>query len=205
MRVALAARLRRSIALVAVALAGGAVVLGGCAAAPLVGSGSGEDARFRHRELGYEIAYPAVLREPGWRIEPVDEADLLVRDEGGRLWALASTCRATAAALPLLAGELARATGGERVGPLEPIALAGLDGLVQRLSREDEGVRLAIKTVTLRGTRCAYDWILIAPKGVRFAALEPRFDRWWQSFRPGPSERPPGRGEPAASRPAASP
>lgn len=182
----------RCAVLLRVALAGIlAVPTIGCAAGRLVGLGSGEEARFRHRELGYEIALPGVLGQAGWRTDSLDEADLLVRDRAGSLWALASTCRGSAARLPSLAGELARATGGEPVGPVERVEQAGLRGVSQRLVREEGGARLRIKTVTLRGARCTYDWILIAPDAERFAEQEAGFDLWWASFEPGPTERAP--------------
>jgi len=161
----------------------------GCAGA-LLTVGSGPDARFRHRELGYEVAYPSVLSEPGWSIEKLDDADLLVRHREGSLWALASNCRETAAGLELLAGELARAVGGRKLGPVQPLEQAGLPGIGQRLEREEDDRRLQIKTVTLRGSRCTYDWVLIAPTPERMELLEPRFDAWLESFEPGPEERP---------------
>ena len=176
------------IALVLEVLLAVLLLQGGCAGA-LLSAGSGPDARFRHRELGYEVAYPSVLSEPGWRIERLDDADLLVRDREGSLWALASSCRETAAGLELLAGELARAVGGRTLGPGDELEQAGLPGISQRLERQEDGQRLQIKTVTLRGARCTYDWILIAPNSGRMAELEPRFDAWLASFVPGPQER----------------
>ena len=161
----------------------------GCAGA-LLSAGSGPDARFQHRELGYEVAYPSVLSEPGWSIERLDDADLLVRHGEGSLWALASNCRETAASIDLLALELARAVGGRSLGPGQSIEQAGLPGISQRLERVEDDRPLQIKTVTLRGVRCTYDWILIAPTSERMAELEPRFDAWLESFEPGAKDRP---------------
>lgn len=182
------------IALVLSVLLAALVVQSSCAGA-LLTEGSGPDARFRHRELGYAVGYPSVLAEPGWRIEDFDEADLVVRHREGSLWALASQCRDTAAGIELLAGELARAAGGEALGPREPVRQAGLDGVSQRLERLEGDRRLQIKTVTLRGARCTYDWILITPSSERMAELEPRFDSWLRSFEPGPQELPLASGE----------
>ena len=178
-----------SVAIMRSALVFLAVGLMGCAGVRLP-AGSEREPRFRHRELGYEIAYPEVLDDPGWETGRLDEADLLVRHPDGTLWALASTCRATRAPLWVLAAELARATGGTPRGESRRVLQGGLDGISQRLEREEDGQRLQIKTVTLRGARCTYDWVLIAPGEKRLAALEPGFDRWWQSFEPGPTDRP---------------
>lgn len=160
----------------------------GCAG-KLLSSGSGSAARFRHRELGYEIAYPSVISQFGWRTERLDESDLLVRHRDGSAWALASTCRATTAPVRLLAAELARATGGRPKVDGGSIEHAGLEGWSQYLQRGAGSQLLQIKTVTLRGPRCTYDWILIAPSPERLASLEPLFDTWWQSFEPGRSDR----------------
>lgn len=151
-------------------------------------SGSGAETRYRHRELGYEIAYPSVVSEPGWQMERLDQADLAFRHPEGSIWALASNCRTTRAAIGLLASELARATGGTALGTATALEYRGLEGLVQRLERVEGSRRLQIKTLTLRGKRCTYDWILIAPSEARFGALEKPFDDWWMSFEPGPDE-----------------
>jgi hypothetical protein len=151
-------------------------------------SGEGEATRFRHRALGYEIAYPAVLAEPGWVIAKLDQSDLLVRHDDGAAWTIASNCRATSARVETLAAELGRATEGNELGPGEAISHAGLAGWTQNFERNEGGRRIRIKTVTLRGARCTYDWILLAPSLERFEELEPRFDQWWQSFEPGPQE-----------------
>jgi hypothetical protein len=90
----------------------------------------------------------------------------------------------------VLASELVRAAEGRRVGEAQPIRAGGLDGVSQRLEGGSAAPRLQIKTVTLRGALCTYDWVLIAPTAGRYAELEDGFDVWWQSFEPGPTERP---------------
>ena len=162
--------------------------LSGCGG-KLLSSGSGDAARFRHRELGYEIAYPSVLGRAGWSVARLDESDLLVRHPDGSAWAVASNCRSTSASIRVLAAELARATGGRPLREGAPIEHAGLEGWSQRLERVEGERVLQIKTVTLRGPRCTYDWIGVAPDAARWRGLEPLFDAWWQSFEPGPAER----------------
>lgn len=154
-----------------------------------------DGARYRHRELGYEIDYPSVLTRPGWQIEPLDDSDLHVRHPDGSAWAIASNCRATVARVETLAAELARATGGRALEPGRPIVHAGLEGWSQRLEGRDNGHPVDIKTVTVRGPRCTYDWILLAPDLERLDALAPDFDAWWQSFEPGPGDLVPETGE----------
>jgi len=91
----------------------------------------------------------------------------------------------------LLAAELARAAhrgdGARAEG--RPVQLAGLEGWAQRLETRADGTSLMIETVTLRGARCIYDWVLLAPTRQRLEQLAPRFEAWWRSFRPGPGER----------------
>lgn len=171
-----------------------AVLILGCIALGCAGglrlAGSGDEARFRHSELGYEVAHPSVLGDPGWATVEIEEADLVVRHRDGSQWALASTCRVTRASPRILAAELARATGGRPTGTGSPVEHAGLPGWTQLLERDEGGRRLQVRTVTLRGPRCTYDWILIAPDPARRAALEPAFEAWWRSFVPGRIDRP---------------
>jgi hypothetical protein len=163
-------------------------LLSGCAG-KFLSFGSGDDVMFRHRELGYEIAYPSVLSRPGWTTASLDESDLLVRHTDGSAWAIASTCRDTLASVQVLAAELARAIGGEAVQPGESLRHAHLPGWRQRFERHEDDHSLEIETVTLRGPHCTYDFIFVAPSPERQAELEPLFEQWWQSFRPGPIDR----------------
>ena len=94
-----------------------------------------------------------------------------------------------------LAAELARATGGRTKVEGVAIEHAGLPGISQHLVRVEADRLLQLKTVTLRGAHCTYDWILIAPSEARLKELEPLFDAWWQSFEPGPGERETGDGQ----------
>lgn len=150
--------------------------------------------RFRHRDLGYEIDKPPILGEHGWAMAELEGSDLLVRHPDGAVWAIASSCRPTSASARMLAAELARATGGRPRGRGQAVEHAGLPGWTQRLERREGEQRIEIKTVTLRGVRCTYDWMLVAPNVERFDALETGFEAWWQSFVPAPTERPAGAG-----------
>lgn len=167
-----------------------AAALVGCSGKLVALDGESGRARYRHRELGYEIDFPSVLGEPGWSRGSLEGGDLVFEHRDGSAWTLASHCRRTATPASLLAAELARAArDGNGVRPEGgPVQWAGLEGWAQRLETSADGTSLAIKTVTLRGARCVYDWILLAPTRRRLEELEPRFDAWWRSFQPGPDE-----------------
>jgi predicted RNA binding protein YcfA (HicA-like mRNA interferase family) len=167
-----------------------AAVVVGCSGKLVALDGESGRGRHRHRELGYEIDFPSVLGQPGWSRENLEGSDLVFQHRDGSTWTLASHCRRTRTPASLLAGELARAArnGTDVRSEGGPVQLAGLEGWAQRLEAKADGMSLAIKTVTLRGTRCVYDWVLLAPTRRRLEELEPRFEAWWRSFRPGPGE-----------------
>ena len=82
-----------------------------------------------------------------------------------------------------------RASRAKPVGPGEELEQAGLPGFAQDLERVEGSAWIRIRTLTLRGARCTYDWILLAPDAERLTALRPAFDAWWQSFVPASVER----------------
>jgi len=186
----LAARRRRIRILQRAALLSVLLAVFGCSGKLVALDRENGGGRFRHRELGYEIDFPSVLGEPGWSRGSLEGSDLIVVHRDGSTWTLASHCRRTATPVPLLAAALARAArdgdGGRPEG--ESVQQAGLEGWAQRLETSADGGAWVIKTVTLRGARCVYDWILLAPTRRQLEDLEPRFDGWWRSFRPGAGE-----------------
>lgn len=165
-------------------------LLPGCAA-KLESAAGDAQGRFRHRDLGYTIDRPAVLTLPGWKRVELEESDFAVRNPDGSSLALASSCRATKASPRQLAEQMMRASRAKPVAPGAEIEHAGLPGFAQELERVEGNAWIRIRTVTLRGARCTYDWILLAPDAERLAALRPGFDAWWQSFVPAPAERAP--------------
>ena len=169
-------------------------LLAGCAAMFERTTPDGQG-RFRHRVLDYSIDRPSVLALPGWTTVQFEESDFAVRQTDGSSFALASNCRATKASPRQLAFQMMRASRAKPVGPGEELEQAGLPGFAQDLERVEGSAWIRIRTLTLRGARCTYDWILLAPDAERLAALRPAFDAWWQSFVPAPVER-----EQAASR-----
>ncbi len=163
-------------------------LLPGCAA-KLESTAADGHGRFRHRTLHYTIDRPGVLEQPGWKTVRFEESDFAARHTDGSAFALASSCRATKASPRQLAFQLMRASRAKPVGPGEELEHAGLAGFAQDLERVEGAAWIRIRTLTLRGARCTYDWILLAPDAERIASLRPAFDAWWQSFVPAPVER----------------
>lgn len=165
----------------------GVALLAGCASRLAPTSADGRD-RFEHRTLHYTIDRPSILDEPGWKRVRIDESDFAVRHRDGSAFALASSCRPTRATAAQLAFHVLHATRSKRIGAGEEIEHQGLPGFVQTLERVEGGVWIRIRTVTLRGAECSYDWFLLAHDEARLAALRPAFDAWWQSFEPAARE-----------------
>lgn len=164
-----------------------ALGLVGCAGSRAVFEPEGAN-RLHHRRLGYSIDRPAVLDLPGWRVLDLDESDFAARHDDGSALALASTCRATKATPRQLAFHLRHASGATPVGVGEDVEQAGLPGHAQALERVEGGAWTRMQTVTLRGARCTYDFLLVAPDAERLAGLRPGFEAWWQSFTPAVAE-----------------
>ena len=171
-------------------LALGLLVVTGCASR-LESTNADGRARLVHPTLGYAIDPPAVLAAPGWKRIRIAETDLALRHRDGSISALASSCRPTRATPAQLAFHVRHAIGGERIGEGTDFEHRGLAGHAQTLERVEDEDWIRIRTVTLRGAECSYDWFLLAPDPARFDALRPAFDAWWQSFEPAAREHTP--------------
>jgi hypothetical protein len=130
---------------------------------------------------GYRVGAPA-----GWtRIE--SEADLALRrsDLSAGLMAHA-TCegKPPARPLPVLVRHLRFGLRDVRELVEAPITLGGLPGTAQRFRATLDGVPVAVRAVTLRGTGCVYDLVGVAPPD-GIAALAPEFERFSAGFVPG--------------------
>ena len=119
----------------------------------------------------------------------IDASDYAVRNSDGSTFALTSSCRATRATPQQLAFHLMHSNDAKRIGPGEALEHQGLAGFGQTLEHVEGGSWVRIRTVTLRGAHCTYDWLLLAPDPERLEALRPAFDAWWQSFVPAARER----------------
>jgi hypothetical protein len=137
-----------------------------------------EDGRYMVSEKGYRVDAPA-----GWtRIE--SEADLAFRraDLSGGLLAHA-TCegKAPVRPLPVLARHLRFGLRDVQELVESPVTLGGLPGTAQRFRATLDGVPVAVRAVTLRGTRCVYDLVGVAPPD-GIAALAPECERFSAGF-----------------------
>jgi hypothetical protein len=165
---------------VATALAAWMALFGSSCAGDLVAVGTGREAAYRHRVLGYRIAVPEDEEEGGWRRIDVEGAALAFRDGRGSTVSLLSRCRGSGADPRILARQL-------RIGLSKPILLEsgplevdGEPGWFQVFDTESNEARVRVKTVTTRVDSCTIDFVLVAADS--YPDVEARFDRWWQSF-----------------------
>jgi hypothetical protein len=127
---------------------------------------------------GYRVGAPE-----GWtRIE--GEADLALRraDPAAGLMAHA-TCegKPPVRPLPVLTRHLRFGLRDVEDLTESPVTLGELPGTAQRFRATLDGVPVAVRAVTLRGTGCVYDLVGVAtPDGL--AALAPDFERFTGSF-----------------------
>jgi hypothetical protein len=137
-----------------------------------------QDERYVIAGKGYRVGAPA-----GWtRIE--SEADLALRrtDPSAGLMAHA-TCEGPPPTrpLPVLVRHLRFGLRDVRERTETPITLGGLPGTGQRFRATLDGVPVAVRAVTLRGSGCVYDLVGVAtPDGL--AALAPDFERFSTGF-----------------------
>ena len=129
-------------------------------------------------QKGYRVGAP-----DGWtRIE--SEADLALRraDLPAGLMAHA-TCegKPPSRPTPVLARHLRFGLRDVRDLVETPAALDGLSGTAQQFSATLDGVPVAVRALTLRGSGCVYDLVGVAPPDA-LAALGPDFERFMSSF-----------------------
>jgi hypothetical protein len=127
---------------------------------------------------GYRVGAPE-----GWtRIE--GEADLALRRANPAAGLMAhATCegKPPVRPLPVLTRHLRFGLRDVQDLTESPVTLGGLPGTAQRFRATLDGVPVAVRAVTLRGTGCVYDLVgVAAPEGL--AALAPDFERFTGSF-----------------------
>lgn len=151
-----------------------AVVLSGCAAAGRIENG------VFYSSKGYQVQLP---RE-GWRVEPGGRADLELRREappGGMMADATCDGREAGRSPGLLARHLTfglahRVTleSGRSVVGGRPAARTVVRGTV-------DGAEVTVEAVVLKGERCVYDFLYVAPAGA-FEAGRGDFQALVESF-----------------------
>lgn len=149
----------------------------GCAS-PLLA----EDGGFRDTKYGFWVAAPPPLAPP-WERADVEGAVLSYRRPGPTWMSLQVRCKTPLASPRILARHLL--FGLPEYTIREAFAAEGdLPGWVQVFdTRTDDGRVVRVKTVTLVGRGCVFDWILTAHGGQGFAQSAASFDAWWPTLR----------------------
>jgi hypothetical protein len=137
-----------------------------------------QDGSYLVSRKGYRVGAP-----DGWtRIET--EADVALRrgEPAGGLMAHA-TCEGNPPTrpLPVLVRHLRFGLRDVQDLVETPVTLAGLPGTAHRFRATLDGVPVAVRAVTLRGTTCVYDLVGVAPPD-GLATLIPDFERFSAGF-----------------------
>jgi hypothetical protein len=127
---------------------------------------------------GYRVGAP-----DGWtRID--SEADLALRRANPPAGLMAhATCdgKPPARPLPILARHLRFGLRDVKDLVESPASLDGLPGTAQRFRATLDGVPVAVRALTLRGSGCVYDLVGVAPPD-GLPALAPDFERFAAGF-----------------------
>ncbi len=146
---------------------------------------------YGHRGVGYVIAHPPQEdSQDDWSPIRVEGADLAFRHATGPAISMSSSCRKTRATPSQLARHLMIGTPDRKSRAAGRLDHHGNEGWWQMMDSVENGEDVRIKTVTLVGGGCVFDWVLISSRPATFVAVEPLFDRWWASF----ESRAPGHG-----------
>lgn len=158
----------------------GAALLGAGLAQGCAGDLVFAGGRFVQREQRFAFAAPPPAEPPWTRARVEHTLAAWTRPSGARL-AVLSECGRKPPSPQVLARSLwigVQATALRQSGPVAVGAIGGWSQVVD--VGEDPTRVLHMKTVTLVAEECTVDFVLLARDD--FAALEPDFDRWWQSF-----------------------
>ena len=154
---------------------------------------AGDIVRYEHagreriwlRERGYSIDRPQRARGADWRERALGDADLAFEGPDGAALSLQSSCRKRRASPQMLARHLTLGSSGASLLGSGPVELRGDSGWAQTFETREHDVLVRVKTVSLVGGGCVFDWVLVTPDPSTFAELEAILDAWWQSFRRG--------------------
>ena len=95
---------------------------------------------------------------------------------------LSSRCKGPLAEPELLARHLRIGIPEHVLRQSEAVDAGTLVGWQQVFDATQGGAVVRVKTVTLVGEPCAFDWVLTAKNGEGFEEAEPVFDAWWRSL-----------------------
>ncbi|MFQ5899026.1 MAG: hypothetical protein ACE5JN_12395 [Candidatus Methylomirabilia bacterium] len=126
-----------------------------------------------HSPKGYEVRLPA----GAWRVETDGRADLELRDAASRAGILAhATCEGNPLrrSLPVLARHLSFGLEGRRLVERAEVSVAGHPAIRMVLEGKLDGDPVKVEAYVLKGERCVYDLVYVAPPG-EFARGKPEF------------------------------
>lgn len=164
------------------ALSGLAVVLAGTAC-----SADRIERGVFHSTKGYTVSLPG--RE--WQVASATEADLELRRAAPIAGMLAdATCEGRIAGkpAPLLVRHLTFGLRNRKDVRTEEVVVKGLPGARTTLQGTLDGGEVAVDAVTLKGDRCVYDFLYVAPVD-QFEAGRPEFQAFVESLAVEPGGR----------------
>ena len=130
---------------------------------------------------GYRVALPVA---PGWEVAPDGRADLLVRRLAARAAILVNaTCdgKAPSRSLAVLARHLTFGIQGKEVLEQSALTVAGHPAVRVLLKGRLDDAPVEVEAYVVRGERCVYDLIYVAPPG-QFAGGTADFRAFLSSF-----------------------
>jgi hypothetical protein len=133
-----------------------------------------------HSSKGYEVSLPPA----GWQVEPDGPADLELRrslPSGGMLADATCGGRVPERPLGVLARHLVFGLVNRSALEQEPVVVAGRSGVRTVVRGSRDGTEVAVEAVVLKGERCVYDFLYVAPVD-HFEAGRQDFRTFVESF-----------------------
>ena len=130
---------------------------------------------------GYRVALPA---GGGWEVAPDARADLELRRPASRAGILANALclgKAPTRSLTILARHLTFGIQGREVLEQSELAVAGHPAVRVLLRGRLDGAPVEVEAYVVKGERCVYDLIYVAPPA-QFAAGRADFEAFLSSF-----------------------
>jgi len=140
-----------------------------------------------HSSKGYAVNLPG----PEWQVASAREADLELRRAAPPAGMLAdATCegRLSGQPAPLLVRHLTFGVKNRKDVRTEDVVVKGLPGARTTLRGTLDDGEVAVDAVTLKGDRCVYDFLYVAPVD-QFEAGRPEFQAFVESLAVSPDGR----------------